>query len=362
LINTRKINYLKSVVVTHPVPEPSLAVIIAVRNEEEDVQEALESMCRLNYRNYRLIVINDRSTDSTPEILTHFEKQYSHVTVIHVDTLPEGWLGKNHALYTGYKVSDEKWMLFTDADIRYTPDTVNKAIQYCINKNLDHLTVLPEVNSRSTFFNSIMDTFKIMLNVKLKPWEAPDPKSKSYFGVGAFNLVKRSAYEVAGTHQRIALRPDDDLKLGQAIKFSGFKQEAVFGDGLLKLEWYTSVKAFIQGLMKNTFSTVDYHFGKIIISCIATFLFFVLPLPLLLLAGGTTERLMAGVILLFQILLFVLGRGMRGVWWYALMVPVASSIMIYIMWKSATLTLKQGGIYWRDSFYPLHDLKKYINI
>jgi hypothetical protein len=114
--------------------------------------------------------------------------------------------------------------------------------------------------------------------------------------------------------------------------------------------------------MKNTFSTVDYHFGKIIISCIATFLFFVLPLPLLLLAGGTTERLMAGVILLFQILLFVLGRGMRGVWWYALMVPVASSIMIYIMWKSATLTLKQGGIYWRDSFYPLHDLKKYINI
>jgi hypothetical protein len=240
------------------------------------------------------------------------------------------------------------------------PDTIDKAIQYCQDKRLDHLTVLPDVNSRSAFFNSIMDTFKIMLNVKLKPWAASNPKSKAYFGVGAFNLVRRTAYEAMGTHQKIALRPDDDLKLGERIKQLGFRQDVLFGDGQLSLEWYTSVRAFIQGLMKNTFSTVDYKLGKILISSIATFIVFVLPLPLLWFAGGWEERVLAFFILTSQVLLFVFGRGMRGVWWYALMMPVAGGIMIYIMWRSAILTLKQGGIYWRDSFYSLDELKKQV--
>lgn len=359
LINTRRIKYLKSIQVSVPAPQPSLAIIIAVRNEENDLPEALESMCHLNYSNYRLVVINDRSTDSTPEILAQFEKKYSHLTVIHIKELPEGWLGKNHALYSGYKATTEEWMLFTDADIRYAPDTLNKAIQYCIDQQVDHLTVMPDVKSRSAFFNSIMDTFKIMLVVKLKPWEASNPKTKSYIGIGAFNLVKRSAYEVAGTHKRIALRPDDDLKLGECIKSSGLKQDVTFGDNQLSLEWYTSVKEFINGLMKNTFSTVDYNFAKVIVLCLLTLFVFVAPIPLLLIGGGPTERYLAIILVLFQIILFTFTRGLRGIWWYALMMPVAGSIMVYIMWVSAVRTLRQGGIYWRDSFYSLAELKKH---
>jgi hypothetical protein len=192
----------------------------------------------------------------------------------------------------------------------------------------------------------------------LRPWDVPNPKSNASFGVGAFNLVKRSAYEKAGTHKRIALRPDDDLKLGACIKASGLKQEVMYGDKLLSLEWYTSVKEFVNGLMKNTFSTVNYSFLKMIAACISTLAVFVLPLPLLLLAGGTSERYLALVILAFQILLFVFKRGMRGVWWYALMIPVAGSIIIYVLLKSSIKTIRQGGIYWRDSFYSLEELKK----
>jgi len=357
LICSRKIKYLNAVEprLAH---EPSLAIVIAVRNEENDLAEALETMCELDYKNYRLIVVDDRSTDSTPVILSQFVKKYPNLTIIRIDELPPGWLGKNHALYRGYMASTEEWILFTDADIRYQPDTLKKAVQYCISNKLDHLTVLPNVHSRSSFFNSIMDTFKIMLEAKLKPWDTLNPKSKSYFGVGAFNLVKRKAYEKAGTHVRIALRPDDDLKLGQCIKMSGFKQEVLYGDKQLELEWYTSVRAFIKGLMKNTFSTVDYNFGKILLLCFLTFLFFVLPLPLLLFAGGAVEKMLAIVMVVFQVLLFVLKRGMHGVWWYALMIPVAGSIMIYIMLKSAVMTIQQGGIYWRDSFYSLEELKQ----
>ncbi|HYH15489.1 MAG TPA: glycosyltransferase family 2 protein [Flavisolibacter sp.] len=360
LINSSRIKYLNNVAVAKPAPNVPLAVIIAVRNEERDLPQALESMCNLQYSQYRLVVINDRSTDRTADILARFKKQYAHLTVIHIQELPAGWLGKNHALYKGYENTEEEWMLFTDADIRYAPETLNKAMQYCLDHQLDHLTVLPDVKSRSAFFNSIMDTFKIMLTVKLRPWAARNPKTKAYFGVGAFNLVKRSAYEIAGTHKRIALRPDDDLKLGECIKFSGLRQDVVYGDQLLSLEWYTSVKEFINGLMKNTFSTVNYNFPKVVFFCMATLFCFVIPLPLLFIAGGATERYLALVMLLFQILLFVFTRGMRGIWWYALMMPVAGSIMVYIMWVSAVRTLLQGGIYWRDSFYSLTELKKNV--
>lgn len=360
LINSSKIKYLNSIVVSQPAPVAPLAVIIAVRNEEADLPQALESMCNLRYANYRLVVINDRSTDTTPEILARFEKRYPQLTVIHIKELPAGWLGKNHALYKGYESTTEEWMLFTDADIRYAPETLNKAMQYCLEHQLDHLTVLPNVKSRSAFFNSIMDTFKIMLTVKLRPWAARNPKTKAYFGVGAFNLVRRSAYEKAGTHKRIALRPDDDLKLGQCIKYSGLRQDVAYGDNLLSLEWYTSVREFIQGLMKNTFSTVNYNFFKVVLLCLTTLFIFVLPLPLLLIGGGATERYLALVMLAAQIALFVFTRGMRGVWWYALMMPVAGSIMVYIMWVSAVRTLRQGGIYWRDSFYSLAELKKNV--
>jgi len=360
LINSSRIKYLRSISVKQPAPATPLAVIIAVRNEEADLPQALQSMCNLQYANYRLVVINDRSTDSTPEILARFENQYAHLTVIHIRELPKGWLGKNHALYKGYENTTEEWMLFTDADIRYAPETLSKAMQYCLDHQLDHLTMLPDVKSRSTFFNSIMDTFKIMLTVKLKPWAARNPHSKAYFGVGAFNLVRRSAYEKAGTHKRIALRPDDDLKLGECIKTAGLKQDVAFGNDLLSLEWYTSVKEFINGLMKNTFSTVNYNFPKVVGLCLATLFIFVLPLPLLLIAGGPVEQLLAGVMLVAQIVLFVFTRGMRGVWWYALMMPVAGSIMVYIMWVSAIRTLRQGGIYWRDSFYSLAELKKNV--
>jgi glycosyltransferase involved in cell wall biosynthesis len=361
VINSRRVKYLSGVPALQGGSAPSLAIIVAVRNEEKDLPDALKSMCELDYPNYRLVVVNDRSTDGSAAVLKKFAQQYEHLTVIQVDELPAGWLGKNHALYKGYEGSPEEWLLFTDADIRYAPDTLRKAVHYAATRQLDHLPVLPDVNSRSGFFNSIMDTFKVMLDIRLRPWEVTNPRSKAFIGVGAFNLVRRSSYEAIGTHKAIALRPDDDLKLGQAFKLAGFRQEVLYGDGHIGLEWYSSVKEFIAGLMKNTFSTVDYKFPMVIAGCVSTFIVFVLPLPLLLGAGGPAERILAGVILLFQVILFLFKRGMRRVWWYALMIPVAGSIMIYIIWVSAVRTIRQGGIYWRDSFYPLSELRKGVS-
>ena len=190
IINGRKIKYLSSIEVFENKAAPSVVIIIAVRNEEYALREALTSVCNLNYSNYKVLVINDRSTDNSGKILSELEAKYDKLTVINIDTLPPGWLGKNHALYTGSKSSDQEYILFTDADVLYHKDVLNKAMNYCVKNNLDHLTILPGIISPSSTLNSVILTFIIMLMALQRPWAAKIKNSKASMGVGAFNLVK----------------------------------------------------------------------------------------------------------------------------------------------------------------------------
>ncbi|MEO8885587.1 MAG: glycosyltransferase family 2 protein [Mucilaginibacter sp.] len=333
--------------------QPAVAIIVAVRNEEEDVEKALQSLCNINYNNYRLIVVNDRSTDGTGEILKRFK--HPHLQVITLTELPDGWLGKNNALYQGYKNSTEEWMLFTDADIEYHPDAISRAFGYVEKHQLDHLSIIPFTRSRSVLLNSVLATFRIMLLLFTRPWDARKPNRSGSIGVGAFNLVRRTAYEQAGTHVKIKLRPDDDLILGQNIKRAGLRQDVLAGEGYIWLEWYKNVGQFINGLMKNTFAVRNYNVIWTMADVLATLFGIALPIPIMLIFGDTGIRLMAGALLAMQMAYAITTPPNK--WWYALMTPFAGLLMAYIMVRSAYITLKQGGIYWRDTFYPLAMLK-----
>lgn len=353
-----KIGFLSDVPLTPQDPAPSLAIVIAVRNEETHLQAALQSVCQLAYPNYRILVVDDRSTDDTPRMLASFARQHPSLTLLTITTLPPRWLGKNHALYQGYLHTTAEWLLFTDADVEFSPQALDKALQYAGRHQLDHLTIMPLIRSRSLGLRSLLATFKIMLELKLRPWAMRDPRSAASMGVGAFNLVRRQAYEKAGTHEPIALRPDDDLKLAEMLKKAGCRQDVLYGDGEVSLEWYTSIREFVQGLMKNTFAASNYSLPLALATVAATLLAFALPLPLLLVQGQGPEKALAGLILLSWLPLFTGRQSQQSKWWFALLVPAAGFLMAYILLKSTWLTLRQGGIYWRESFYPLSELKK----
>lgn len=357
LIYSHKIAYLKKIDITEELRQPSIAIVVAVRNEEAELEKALSSLCNLRYDAYRIIVVNDRSTDNTPAILQRMAADYNKITTITISGLPPGWLGKNHALYQGYLATNEEWLLFTDADVVYGQFALKKAMTYASQHNLDHLTVLPEVTSASKLFVSVMNTFATILEIKLRPWAARNPKSSASIGVGAFNLVKRSAYEQAGTHQSISLRPDDDLKLGENIKKAGLKQDVLYGDKEISLAWYNNLGEFVNGLMKNAFSISNYHLPLALLYAVLTLMVFVVPIPLMLFFGPI-YLIMAFIMLCSQVALMVFKKGIHGKWWHALMIPFAGLVMTYIIIRSSLKTVAQNGIYWRDSFYSLDDLKK----
>ncbi len=356
LINGRRIKYLKQLHIDTS-EAPSVSIIIPVRNEAEGLREALISVCSLNYSNYKVIIVNDRSTDSSGEILAELNKKFSF-ELINITTLPEGWLGKNHALYAAARTSTAKYLLFTDADVIFHQHTLAKAITFAEQKKLGHLTILPEITSKSIPLKSVLATFIMMLTTLQRPWAAKNSSSKASIGVGAFNLVSNEAYHRAGTHSAIAMRPDDDLQLAAAIKSSGGTTDVLYGMEALQVEWYKSVNEFIDGLMKNAFSGFNYSILKVAGGVLGLLFFFVLPLPVVLLLGNRTQIAFLLFTIICQFLLFWKMPGAKNPWWIGLTIPYAGLVMIYIFIKAAYTNTRDGGIYWRGTFYSLAELRK----
>ncbi|MCI5159154.1 MAG: glycosyltransferase family 2 protein, partial [Candidatus Electrothrix sp. AUS1_2] len=121
---------------------PSVSVIIPACNEEQELETALTSVLSLDYPNLEIIVLDDRSTDATPQILDRMASQHPRLRVIHITELPAGWLGKNHALHLGAARATGEYLLFTDADVHYTPDTLRRAVARMETRTLDHLSLI----------------------------------------------------------------------------------------------------------------------------------------------------------------------------------------------------------------------------
>ncbi|MFN0117369.1 MAG: glycosyltransferase [Elusimicrobiota bacterium] len=353
----RSIGFLKHVLPTES-NYPRISIIIPARNEETHIEEALKSVLSLDYPALEIMVINDRSTDKTGVILEKMAHQNSSLKVIHITDLPQNWLGKNHALFFGAQKANGEFLLFADADIIMEPSLLKKAITYVQSEKTDHLTLFPDVKMPGFWLNLFTVGFSIFLCLFLKPWRANNPKSKAFIGIGAFNLIRKSIYEKIGTHEKIRLRPDDDIMLGKLVKKNNFKQNVLFGTDLLCVEWYSSIKELINGLMKNSFSGVNYKLWLLTLGSLAHIILIIWPFIAVFITTGRS-------LILYQLtILFLVMVGAQQALlnkkniFYGFGLPLASIMFLYIIWKAGLKTLRQGGIFWRDTFYSLDELKK----
>jgi glycosyltransferase involved in cell wall biosynthesis len=336
---------------------PTVSVIIPARNEERHLEEALSSVLALDYPGFELVVLNDRSDDRTGEILNRMAQQYPQLRVRHIEALPAGWLGKNHALYEGAKTATGEILLFTDADIVMGPETLRRTVAYFQAQALDHLALMPEIQTRSVALSLFMNAFSVYFALYSRPWQVSNPKSKAFIGIGAFNMIRHAVYEQIGTHQAIALRPDDDMKLGKLVKTRGFRQAAGNGLGLLQVEWYASLTELVQGLMKNAFAGLEYNVLLVLGGLIAQFCFGVWPVWALFVTHGLAWWLNLLSVALMQLLCFTNARSAGLNRASGLFFPLSSLLMMYIVLRSTVITLWQNGIHWRGTYYALAELR-----
>lgn len=336
---------------------PRVSIVVAARNEARGIGDAVRSMLTQRYPDYEVLVVDDRSTDGTGDILTGLAAAHPELRVVRIDDLPAGWLGKNHALQQGAESATGEWLLFTDADVHMDPLALSRAVRYAEERRVDHLVVAPNLQLPGFLLEAFGVFFMFAFLSFSKPWKASNPRSWFFVGVGAFNLVRASAYRAVDGHRRIRLRPDDDMKLGKILKRGGFRQDALSGDGVITVEWYHSLGEMVRGFEKNMFSGVEYSILFSVAGGCAQLAVAVLPLPLLLVTSGAAQVILGIQVVVSMVLFGVLARQNRTTPAVAPLYPVVVLLFVFILWRTMVLNLVQGGIHWRDTFYPLRELK-----
>ena len=344
-----------------PIPSlpqwPKISLIAPARNEERNIAGAMKSLLAIDYPNLQITIINDRSTDKTGQILKRLAKKHPRLNVVEVQELPPGWLGKNYAMHLGARQSDGEWLLFTDADIVFEPSTLRRAIAYAQENLLDHLAAYPDVRMPGWLLNSFVITFATMFTMFIRPWQVRNPQSKAYIGIGAFNLVSAEAYRTIGGHVPIRMRPDDDLKLGHLIKLNLFRSDVVNGHGAVTVEWYSTLNELIRGLEKNCAAPLEYSLTAVFGSCLMLFFAMIWPFLAVLIKSGWPQLFYALTVLLLLLANTLTAVNVGQPIWRAFVFPLAITIFTYIQVRSMVLLLARGGIQWRDTFYPLAELK-----
>jgi len=368
-------------------PLPSLTIVVPARNEEAEIEAALRSLVQLNYPRYQVVAVNDRSTDQTGAIMERLAAEPASegkLRVIHVRELPSGWLGKVHAMWLGSKenvtqrdaaqanasqknVAQENaahtssdWLLFTDADCVFHPDSLRRAIHYATKTAADHLVLFPTAHMK-TLGESMMIGFpQVMSSFAMRPWKVRDPKARDYIGVGAFNLIRRSAYESIGTYKNLRLEVVDDLKLGESIKKAGLRQDVVFGRELVSLRWAVGAAGVVANLEKNLFAFLQFRISLVLAVCAFTFFLCVCPFLGIFLAPGWAKTTFAAAVALIALVYALSGRLMGTSALLFLTCPIAALVFEFATLQSAFLALRDGAITWRGTKYSLAELKKKI--
>jgi glycosyltransferase involved in cell wall biosynthesis len=340
---------------------PLVSIIVPARNEEKDLEQSLTRLLALDYDNYEVIAVNDRSTDRTGEIMESVAARpatHGRLRVIHHRELPSGWLGKTHAMWTATNEAKGDWLLFTDADVQFKPDALRRALAYAEAEHADHVVVFPQMIMKRPGEFMMIAFFQTMFVFGHRPWKVADPQSKDHMGVGAFNLIRRSTYEAVGTYEALRMEVLDDMKLGKVVKNAGFAQRNVFGEDLISIRWARGARGVVENLTKNFFAVLSFQWWRTLIAAFGLAFLNLMPFVGVWLAHGW-ERLPYAIALASMFSIYAGMSWRSGVpAYYFLLHPVSTVLFVYTLLLSMCHALWNDGIIWRGTRYPLEELRK----
>jgi len=346
-----------------PAGNPRVSIIVPARNEEHTIEQPLTQLLTLDYDNYEVIAVDDRSTDRTGEIMDRIAASpaaHERLKVIHVDGLPSGWLGKTHAMWLASQQATGDWFLFTDADVLFKPQALRRALAYAETERADHLVLFPRMIMKRAGEKMMIAFFQTLFVFGHRPWKVADPKTKDHMGVGAFNLIRRNVYEAVGTYRALRFEVLDDMKLGKVVKNAGYRQRVVFGEDLISIRWATGAMGVVNNLTKNFFAILSFQWWRALLSCAGLAFLNLGPFLGIWLPHGWA-RLPFAFALLCMFLIY-LGMSWKSSIppYYFVLHPISTALFLYITLRSTYLTLGRGGVVWRGTFYPLDELRKGI--
>lgn len=257
-----------------PADAPLLSVVIAAKDEEANIESCVRSMLGQSYANFELIVVNDRSTDRTPEILERIAAEDDRLQVIHVERLRDGWFGKNNAMREGVARAKGEWLCFADADCRQTSDkTLSMAMRLVAEDKIDFLSVLPVLETHGFWERVIQPVCGAIMIIWFHPKRVNNPKSRAAYANGAFMLMHRRAYDAVGGHEAVRTQVNEDMHMARYAKQEGLRLFVVQNRGLYMTRMYDNLSAIWKG------------WSRIFYGCFGTYRQLALSLAILLIVS-----------------------------------------------------------------------------
>ena len=345
---------------------PLVSIIVPMRNEERNARCCIESLLSQSYPNFEIIAVDDRSKDKTLNILKELASQYSKLQIVEGSPIPEGWVGKNHALWQGVKWAKGDWLLFVDADTTSEPYMLTSVTKYVEENKVDMLSVSP-FQVLGTFWERVIQPIIIMSIYHAFPQKKiNDPKSKIAAANGQFILIRRSVYEALGGHSAIKDRIVEDFALAKLVKSSGYRLLVMRGKKLVRTRMYTNFGEIWEGWTKNLFFGLGRKWGQLVFSIVILLAWGIIP-PILF-AWSCLQVFSQGVqspvslVILAEsvfLLILIIYDGWQATRlfaippYYSFTFPLGTVVYIAIILSSAYKVASGVGVTWKERVYRL---------
>jgi Glycosyl transferase family 2 len=341
---------------------PHVTVIVPARDEQNSIEATLESLLDSDGVRAQIVAIDDRSQDRTGEFMdavaSRPNKGSNTIEIIHNGELPQGWLGKPHALALGVARARSPWLLFTDGDVTYAPQALELALRAATKEGADHFVLVPTLTHEGVLAAGVQGSIQALGQWAARMWKVQDPNAKDFFGVGGFNLLRAEAVQAFGGMERLRMEIVEDVSLGWLVKKElRRKSMMVLGPGLVKIAWIQRPWGIVHVLEKNAFAGFRFKTGMTVVASGALLLQAVVPL-LAVAAGpwgvGACVTLYCGVAMSFHA-----NRKLNNISpFLAILYAPSVVILAFAFLRSMILTIKRGGVTWRGTLYPLAELKR----
>ena len=332
-----------------PSRTPMVSIIVPARNEERMIERAVRSMLAQTYPALEVLVINDRSTDATGEILERIAQEDPRLIVLTGEEPPQGWLGKPWAMHQASLRARGELLLFVDADVLYTRDVVATAVAEILDRDLPMITLMPHMEMRGFWEHVAMPHLAFFAFSMMPLWLMNRTRSERMaLGGGTGNLVRREDYDAVGGHEALRDAVVDDIGLGRLFRRKGRRTMFVLAGEMISVRMYHGLREIIDGFTKNLFAVVGRSYALVLFFFAFGVVFHVLPYVLALF-GDRISLISVVLISLTRLILFAaLGYRLdNAIFGHPLMFAVWGWIMIRSVWVTGI----RRQLHWRGRTY-----------
>ncbi|HEY9773351.1 MAG TPA: glycosyltransferase family 2 protein [Planktothrix sp.] len=349
---------------------PFVSVLVPARNEETKIGRCLESLLVQRYPNYEIVVIDDRSTDRTGEIIQEYADRDKRIKFVHGKDAPDGWIGKCNALAHAVGYASGDWYIFTDADTSHTPTSIKDSVSYSTSIKADLVSFVP-LQELGSFWEKLIMQVLLGSFVLGDPFHSVnDPKAERAYAYGQYIICRRSTYNKIGGHQSVRDEIVEDHAIARVFKEKGYKIAVADGKPLYSVRMYTNLESLWQGWTKNLYSLIDSRIVNLL--CIVFMINMATLTPYLeTVAVGAMWlspesypyiNLATAVVALENLMLIFWFNTIKyhyeGIrWWHFFWVPFGALAVTVLDFHAAYMVLSGSQVNWKGRRYTVNTSK-----